>query len=237
MTDSGSLASPEQLRLLAETAPIGMFMTDSENRYTYTNPRWSEITGLAQNDVLGKFRSEIIESKLRLGRISDLPKDSIDDPEMTYRVELRLPGLNPRIVQVRSRSMPSIRGVPAGWVGTVTDVTDEAQARIAMSEAGDKATDAVRVKSDFLANISHEIRTPMNGVIGMTGLLLKTGLDARQREFAQALWDSGQALLWIVDEILDFSRLEVGKIAVEQTTFEVRTIHRRCDDAARSLGP
>jgi two-component system sensor histidine kinase/response regulator len=143
-----------------------------------------------------------------------------------------LPGLLPRIVQVRSRSMPGIGGAPAGWVGTVTDVTHEVHAQTALSEAGEKTTDASQMKSDFLANITHEIRTPMNGVIGMADLLLETGLDARQREFAQALRDSGQALLRIVDEILDFSKLEVGKIAVEQTSFEVRSV---LDDAMMLL--
>jgi two-component system sensor histidine kinase/response regulator len=224
MNDYGGLASLARMNLLVQSAPIGMFMTDSENRFIYTNPRWSEITGLAPELVLGKLRSEIIEIQARAGHISKLPEDSIYNSEMTYRVELRLPGLAPRIVQVTSKSIPGGGRIPAGWVGTVADVTAEAQAEIKMAEARDSATEASRMKSDFLANISHEVRTPMNGVIGMADLLLETDLDTRQREFAQALQDSGKALLWIVNEILDFSRLEAGKISIESSNFEVRTV-------------
>ena len=100
-------------------------------------------------------------------------------------------------------------------------VAERQHASVDLAAARDAALEASQHKSDFLATMSHEIRTPMNGVIGLTGLLLNTALDDRQREYTQGVESAGEALLAIINDILDFSKIEAGRLDLEMIDFDL----------------
>lgn len=102
----------------------------------------------------------------------------------------------------------------------VRDITEEYNAKQDIIRARDEAEKALRAKSDFLAMMSHEIRTPMNGIIGMTELLRGTSLNTSQQRFIDTITNCGRDLLVIINDILDFAKIESGKLDFEYSTFE-----------------
>ena len=125
----------------------------------------------------------------------------------------------------------SVFPADADSIGLTPDLADAL--RLAKTQA-QEAAEVSRAKSEFLASMSTELRTPVEGALGLTHLLMQTGLTQQQRQYAEAIRDSGESLLAILNDLVDFSRIEIGQLVIDSTEFELASLLDEVSDAVRT---
>ena len=210
--------------------PLLAMSVDSEGRVTWCNERLSQLLGRPAEAVTGlqwkrNFVSGVI-SGANEQQSQDRREPAVGHEELVRAFD----GLERHIKWFEANLYDS-KGCAIGTISMGVDVSERNRSKAELSQALELANAASRAKSEFLANMSHEIRTPMNGVIGMTELVLDTDLDVEQREHLEMVRSSAEGLLNLINEILDYSKIESGKLALETIEFQLE------DALFQALGP
>ncbi len=222
MTDELQYQNNEaRFRAISEAAPLGIFVTDSDGNYIYTNIQFQKITGQSAEESFGSGwqRALADEDRERVASSWYSATRTAQPFEEVYR--FRKPSGEVAWASVKAAAINSTDTV-SGWVGTVEDITARLKADAELVEAKQSAEAATHAKGQFLANMSHEIRTPLTAIIGFAQTLRAERKHAPDElHCLDVIVNNGKHLLEIINGILDLSKIDAGALTIERTTFNL----------------
>ncbi|QCG97676.1 response regulator [Azospirillum sp. TSA2s] len=212
--ESALAEGERRLRTILEQSPVGVSIRRADGTVAFANARAAELAGRPLEEFVGSRHAPALPAGAigqggQGGREPESGGVLVRDAEAAV---VRPDGS--RVWALKTLQRTSFEGEPAVLAWSY-DITARKQAEEALRAAKEQAEIAARSKAEFLATMSHEIRTPMNGVLGMLELMALTPLDEEQRTLVSTMRDSGAALLRIIDDILDLSKIEAGKLELE----------------------
>ena len=221
--------SHELLMRVIDAVPVMVAATDREGRYVFVNDWYAKRIGKPAAEIIGLTPIQVRDD---LGARSAMERDrrivaGVDQPG-TF--EETMPGAERKVLLTNKALLHDTAGRPALVVTASLDITDRKAAELALLHAKDEAELASRSKTEFLANMSHELRTPLNAIIGFSQAMADEIMgplgSQRYIGYARDICSSGQHLLGIISDILDVSKLEAGKIELDEEETEVQTVVR-----------
>ncbi|MBN2520719.1 MAG: PAS domain S-box protein, partial [Bacteroidales bacterium] len=204
----------QQLSLALEFSPAMVIITDIKGNIRYVNPKFTEITGYQKDEIIGKNPRILNAGKLPKKVYKNLWDTIISGKE--WKAELCNKTKNGYIYweSVLISPVKNINNEITHYVAVKEDITERLKASEELKRAKKQAEVANKAKSEFLANMSHEIRTPMNAIMGFAELLSNSMTDELQKEYLGSILSSSKNLLTLINDILDLSKIEAGKLSL-----------------------
>lgn len=215
LTEAKAKDSLQRLNEVITTINDVFFQLDEHNLFTLLNPAWEKITGFSLPETIGKSITEFIKFDTNF----TLNKDDFFQQETVLKSKYG----DIKYLEVTFNKL-TFRGEKAGYSGVIRDVTQRKKDADELYKALEIAKKANQAKSEFLSVISHEIRTPLNAVVGISDLLLYNDPKEEQLENLEALQFSSKHLLSLINDVLDYSKMEAGKLVLEEIPFSLSKI-------------
>jgi len=208
-------------RNLCEANPQLIWTADISGRHDYYNTQWLKYTGTSLAATLNLGWLQAIHPEDR-ALCAEVWAQRVADGN-SYEVEVRLRRFDGeyRWHLVRGVAIRDSEGNIERWYGSYTEIEVQRRLMAELINARDQAQVASKLKSEFVANMSHELRTPMNGVLGMVEVLLRTDLNPKAREYSLMIREAGRSLLAVINDILDVSKIEAGKLEISCCDFDL----------------
>lgn len=208
-------------RLLADNVHDVIWTTDAGLQPRYVSPSFHQLFGYPQIEAKKLVGRMLLAASPLIQNGVPLPMPQADKP-LHWESAVRTAGGEELWVESIASPLPGTSSAFTGMVGVTRDITSRKKIILELEAAKEQAFAASRAKSEFLAHMSHEVRTPMNGVLGMLQLLQMTELDDEQDDYVKTATESGKSLLTIINDILDYSRIEAGKLQFTPEPFRIR---------------
>ncbi len=226
----------EQFEVCINGTQDGIWDWDITEGTLYLSPRWKQMLGYQDNELENRIETffSLIHPDDAAG-VRSYVERYLAGQIAHYYLEFRMTHRDGsfRWILARGEALRDSTGRPGRMAGSHTDITARKALEAELQAARDKAEAASHAKSEFLANMSHEIRTPLNGVIGFTELLLAMPLGDLERQYVENAHTSGKALLAIVSDVLDLSRIEAGQLEVEVVECDLVSLLEECMDIVK----
>jgi PAS domain S-box-containing protein len=208
----------QTLQTLISSSPVGIVVFDENLKVHLWSPTCVSMFGWSESEAIGKVLPYIPSESLSETKAAVAEMTETKSKFETEVERLRKDGSTIN-VSISAIPLLNAKGEIEGFMAILKDITQRAQIEAELKRAS-------QAKSEFLANMSHEIRTPINGVIGMTGILLDSRLNAEQKDCAETIRRSAESLLTVINDILDFSKVEAGKLDLENVEFDLHQLLR-----------
>ncbi len=213
--------SIRRYKSLVDASPVGILATDSKRNAYYINKRWTDITGLSREDLMGRRWINTIHPNDRK-RVSKVWYKAVkNDRPIVDEYRFVRPDGSSVWIYGQAVAEKNEHGETVGYIGTIADLSDRKNAENELQRALKEAEAANIAKSKFLAMVSHELRTPLTSIIGFPELLLESELTKEQRTYIKTILSNGLSLRRLVEDILDFSSIEAGKLEIYNQPFKL----------------